>query len=113
MRKNSLASTGLSLSQAQSISNLCNQRALEIAAKLSGVNNYKKCIEVPTSNGGSKNHTLVVGKPLPKDVVDLLTEKARLHGCQAFLMENIKAKDSKSFGKTTFRSWRGMGLGTT
>jgi hypothetical protein len=94
MRKNSLASTGLSLSQAQSISNLCNQRALEIAAKLSGVNNYKKCIEVPTSNGGSKNHTLVVGKPLPKDVVDLLTEKARLHGCQAFLMENIKAKDA-------------------
>lgn len=94
MKKNSLAKTGLSLSQAQSISNLCNQRALEIAAKLSGVNNYKKTVEVATVKGEAKERTLVVGKPLPENVADLLNEKASLHACQAFLMENIKAKDA-------------------
>jgi hypothetical protein len=95
MRKNSLAKTGLSLSQAQSISNLCNQRAKEIFAKLEGVNNYSKSLEIPVADGKTtKTHTLVVGKPLPKDVVELLNEKASLHACQAFLMENIKAKDT-------------------
>ena len=89
MKKNSLASKGLSLSQAQSISNLCNQRALEITAKLSGINNYSK-----TVNHDGKTLTIVVGKELPTDVVALLTEKASLHACQAFLMENINAKDS-------------------
>lgn len=38
-------------------------------------------------------HIIVVGKPLPENVVALITEKAELHACQAFLMENIKAKD--------------------
>jgi uncharacterized protein YoxC len=94
MRKNSLAKTGLSLSQAQSISNLCNQRALEIAAKLNGVNNYSKTVEVSNVKGDGKIHTIVVGKELPADVVALLNEKASLHACQAFLMENIKAKDT-------------------
>jgi hypothetical protein len=94
MRKNSLAKTGLSLSQAQSISNLCNQRALEIAAKLSGVNNYSKTVEVSNPKGDVKAHTIVVGKELPSDVVALLNEKASLHACQAFLMENIKAKET-------------------
>lgn len=92
MRKNSLTKTGLSLSQAQSISNLCNQRALEIASKLSGVNNYQKSVDVVTG-GVWKTHTTVVGKELPQNVVTLLNEKASLHACQAFLMENIKAKD--------------------
>jgi len=94
MRKNSLAKTGLSLSQAQSISNLCNQRALEITAKLSGVNNYSKTVDVNNGIGTIKTHIIVVGKELPKDVVDLLKEKASLHACQAFLVENIKAKDN-------------------
>jgi len=90
MKKNSLTpNKGLSLSQAQSISNLCNQRAREIEANLSGVNNYKKTVEV-----GKKVHEIVVGKPLPENVIALLTEKAELHGCQAFLMENLKAKES-------------------
>jgi hypothetical protein len=30
---------------------------------------------------------------MPTNVVELLTEKARLSATQAFLMENIKAKD--------------------
>ena len=88
MKKNSLTASGLSLSQAQSISNLCNQRAIEINNKLTVVNNYSKTIKV---NG--ENHIMVVGKPLPTDVVELLKEKASLHATQAFLMENIKAKD--------------------
>jgi len=97
MRKNSLTSNkGLSLSQAQSISNLCNQRAREIEAKLVGVNNYQKSIDLPAIIEGRdsvKARIIVVGNPLPTDVVELLIEKSKLHACQAFLMENIKAKD--------------------
>jgi len=88
MKKNSLQANGLSLSQAQSVSNLCHQRALEIGNKLTNVNNYSKIITV-----GRKTHNIVVGKPLPDNVVDLLIEKSELHSCQGFLMENIKAKD--------------------
>lgn len=90
MRKNSLATSGLSLSQAQSISNLCNQRAREIETKLTNVNNYSKKVDT-----GNKELTTVVAKPLPSNgaVVKLLIEKASLHATQAFLMENIKAKD--------------------
>ena len=94
MKKNSLTSNkGLSLSQAQSISNLCNQRAREIDAKLNGVNNYSKSVKV-TRGGNTDKYDTVIGKKLPLDVVQLLIEKASLHACQAFLMENIKAKDT-------------------
>jgi len=94
MKKNSLTpNKGLSLSQAQSVSNLCNQRAGEIAADLSGINNYSKEVDV-YNNGVSKTHKIVVGKKLPTDVVDLLKEKSKLHACQAFLMENLKAKEA-------------------
>jgi hypothetical protein len=89
MSKNSLSSKGLSLSQATSISNLCNQRASEIGKKLEVVNNYSKTVTV-----GNMMHVTVKGRPLPENVVDLLKEKAELHACQAFLMENIKTKDA-------------------
>ena len=56
MKKNSLAKTGLSLSQAQSISNLCNQRAGEINNILTNVNNYSKKVTV-----GKKEHKIVEG----------------------------------------------------
>jgi len=88
MKKNSLASTGLSLSQAQSISNLCNQRAREIENTLGRVNNYKKTVRVDKEDVETVN-----ARPLPKDVVNLISEKSKLHAAQAFLMENIKAKD--------------------
>lgn len=89
MRKNSLTpNNGLSLSQAQSISNLCNQSAIEIAAQLIAVNNFSKTIKV---DGVDK--TLIKKMALPENVVELLTKKASFHACQAFLMENIKAKD--------------------
>lgn len=86
--KHSLAVKGLSLSQAQSISNLCYQRALEIANQLSGINNAKKVVTID-----KKDYETQVAKALPKDVVALLMEKAKLHGTQAFLMSNIKAKE--------------------
>jgi hypothetical protein len=89
MKKNSLASTGLSMSQAQSISNLCNQRSKDITATLSDINNASKTIKI-----GEDEHLLAVGKPLPSNVIELLKDKARLHATQAFLMENIKAKDT-------------------
>jgi hypothetical protein len=94
MRKNSLTSNkGLSLSQAQSVSNLCNQRAREIDGKLDGLNNYCKAVQVANGKNNFKEYITVTGKPLPTDVVALLAEKSRLHACQAFLMENIKFKE--------------------
>ena len=82
--KNSLAKNGLSLSQAQSISNLCNQRSRDIQNKLSVVNNVQKTVKY-----GDEHYVETVGNPLPSNVVELLLEKSRLHAAQAFLMENI------------------------
>jgi len=90
MKKNSLTpNKGLSLSQAQSISNLCNQSAIEIAAQLTVVNNFSKTVKV-----NKEDKTLIEGHKLPTNIVELLKKKAGLHACQAFLMENIKAKDA-------------------
>jgi hypothetical protein len=89
MKRNSLASKGLSMSQAQSISNLCNQRSKDITAALADINNASKTIKI-----GKEDYVHTAGKPIPSNVVELLANKARLHATQAFLMENIKAKDS-------------------
>ena len=86
--KNSLAAKGLSMSQAQSISNLCNQRSKDITAQLADINNVSKELVI-----GTETYTEVKGNPIPANVVELLTAKARLSATQAFLMENIKAKD--------------------
>ena len=86
--KNSLSSKGLSMSQAQSISNLCNQRAKEISTKLDNINNVSKELTI-----GTETYIETQGNPIPFDVVQLLQAKARLSATQAFLMENIKAKD--------------------
>ena len=86
--KNSLASKGLSMSQAASISNLCNQRAKDITAQLADINNVEKTLTI-----GTETYVETQGNPIPANVVDLLTAKARLSATQAFLMENIKAKD--------------------
>lgn len=89
MKKNSLvANQGLSLSQAQSVSNLCNQRANEILNQLSVVNNAEKTIKVD-----GETYITVAGNRMPVNVVELIEQKAKLNACQAFLMENIKAKD--------------------
>lgn len=86
--KKSLASKGLSMSQAQSISNLCNQRAKEISNKLDNINNVSKELVI-----GTETYIETQANPIPDNVVFLLQEKASLSATQAFLMENIKAKD--------------------
>lgn len=86
--KNSLASKGLSMSQAQSVSNLCNQRSKDITAQLADVNNVSKELVI-----GTETYIETQGNPIPTNVVQILTAKARLSATQAFLMENIKAKD--------------------
>jgi hypothetical protein len=86
--KNSLSSKGLSMSQAQSVSNLCNQRAKDITAQLADINNVSKELTI-----GVETYIETQGNPIPGNVVELLITKARLSATQAFLMENIKAKD--------------------
>jgi len=86
--KHSLAPKGLSLSQAQSISNLCNQRCRDIQSEIDVINNAEKVITVD-----GKDYTKVVGNPIPSNIVEILQEKAKLHATQAFMMENIKGKD--------------------
>lgn len=88
MRRNSLTSKGLSLSTAQSISNLCNQRAKEITSKLEQTNNFSRTLKI-----NDEEYIETQAFPFPTGVVSLLKEKSRLHATQAFLMENIKAKD--------------------
>lgn len=86
--KNSLSTKGLSMSQAASISNLCNQRAKEISSQLDNINNVSKELTI-----GTETYIETQGNPIPTNVVELLASKARYSATQAFLMENIKAKD--------------------
>ena len=89
MKKHSLkVNNGLSISQAQSISNLCNQRAEEINQEISFINNFSKSVRT------YENHIIQKGRPMPENIIDMLETKAKLHACQAFLMENIKAKNA-------------------
>lgn len=89
MKKHSLkVNNGLSMSQAQSISNLCNQRAEEINQDISIINNFSKSIRI------DDEHIIQKGNPIPENIVDMLETKSKLHACQAFLMENIKAKNA-------------------
>ncbi len=85
-----LANKGLSMSQAQSISNLCNQNAQEIERELNSYNNCGKSITV-----GSQAYDLQTGIPVPGDILDKLKIKGNLHACQAFLMETVKGKETE------------------
>lgn len=87
--KNSLDKKGLSMSEAQSISNICYQKALDISNKLAVVNNFSRTVEVD-----GKTYLEHQANPLPENIVELIGLKAKYHGTQAFLMENIKAKDN-------------------
>jgi hypothetical protein len=87
MRPNNLSAKGLSITQAQSISNLIYQASRLIQDELSKINNSSKTLTI--------NGSLYVKQqafPIPNDIVDKLTYKAQLHAAQAFLMENLKAK---------------------
>lgn len=89
MKKHSLNSTGLSLSQAQSISNMCNQRSIFIQSKINAINNGAMSAKI--DDDWIEMQQAI---PVPDNIVDLLKEKAQLSATQAFLMENIKAKEA-------------------
>jgi len=85
-----LSTKGLSMSQAQSISNLCNQRAQNISNKLDLLNNASKIVRID-----KVDYIQEEAHKLPDNVVELILEKGALHATQAFLMEAIKAKDKE------------------
>jgi hypothetical protein len=89
MKKNSLSTKGLSLSQSQSISNLCFQEARDIQSKIENINNCEKTLTLPTGV-----YVETQGFPIPENIGELLHKKATLHATQAFLMENIQAKSN-------------------
>lgn len=80
--------TGISLSQAQSVSNLCNQKAIEIDNIISSINNTSSSISID-----SKEIIIQESVLMPTNIIELLKNKSKLHACQAFLMESIKEKD--------------------
>ena len=85
-----LDTKGLSMSSAQTVSNMCNQTVREIDNILGSVNNASKTINI---NG--KDLTETEGFKMPENVIDLLKDKAKLRATQAFLMEAIKGKDEE------------------
>jgi hypothetical protein len=92
MGKYSLSKKGLSLSQAQSVSNLCFQEASEIASRLETINNVSKSLDI---NG--KTYIETQANPIPADLIEAIIRKCTLHATQAFLVENIKAKNDQLF----------------
>lgn len=92
--KNNLAKKGLSMSQAQSISNLCNQRAEEIENTLNMCNNSSKTLTI-----AGKEYPKQIAYRLPANVLESLTKLGQLRACQAFLMQNIKLKGNLILSK--------------
>ena len=84
-----LGKNGLSMSQAQSISNLCNQRAVEID---NTVDNFNVIAKTLTIDG--EIYEKVEAKPIADNIIELIMYKAKYNGTQAFLMECIKAKEA-------------------
>ena len=79
---------GLSMTDAQSISNMCNQKVSEIEASIKKSNNF-------SSKFTHNNETVTFSepKPLPTNVVELIKEAGEITGLQAYLMEAIKEKN--------------------
>lgn len=75
------------MSQAQSISNLCNQRAQEMQRELDSYNVSSKSIKI-----AGETFELEAPYAMPSTVLELLKEKSKLHATQGFLMEAIKEK---------------------
>lgn len=85
-----ISTSGLSMSKAQSISNICNQRAKYIDSLLTNVNNVSKHFK--QSDG--EIYMKQIGKPFPVNVLELLNDKSSYHALQAYLMEAVKYKDN-------------------
>ena len=73
------------MSQAQSISNRINQEAMDIERTIAAVNSASKSFVV---NG--EEYETQTAVPLP---LDLVLRLGKMRAAQAFLMENIKAKE--------------------
>ena len=89
MNTRNLGQTGLSLTQAQAISNLINQQCNDIVRLFEGINNASKTVAFE-----GEKYIETEGKKMPEKAVELILEKGKLHGLQAFLMENITMKSS-------------------
>ena len=88
MEKHFLSKTGLSITQAQSISNLCNQYCVEIDNVLQNINIISKEFTF------NQEHFIEQkANEIPANLVELLNKKGEFVSLQAFLMENIKLKD--------------------
>ena len=85
-----LSTKGLSMSQAQSVSNLCNQNAIEIQRELESYNNCSKMITI-----SGQSYMMQESSVIPDNILEKLKIKGDLHACQAFLMEAIKGKDAE------------------
>lgn len=91
----------LSMSDAQSISNLVNQKAEQITNKYKSVNNYSTYLRLDTlsqaamvdKGDSTVSKTKAVNMPPIEEVVADFKRKGDLHALQAFLMEHIKLKE--------------------
>jgi hypothetical protein len=84
-----LGTQGLSMSDCQSLSNLCNQEAINIDKKLKSVGLFDKSVKID-------NVDKIIHKTdrMPDNVKELLERKALLHSLQGFLMDSMKRKDA-------------------
>lgn len=82
-----LQKTGLSMTQAQSVSNICNQKVTMLLSKFDNIQNFSSQIEY---NG--KTVAVKKGNAVPADIKETLTQIGELSALQGYLMENIKAK---------------------
>ena len=88
----------LSMSDAQTISNMCNQKAQTISRKLDKINNFEKVLDLSTvkdSDNDSKKLIKVKAEPLNHDeVCDLLEKQSKYYSLQGFLVSHITLKES-------------------
>ena len=89
MKTSHLSEKGLSITRASVISNWCNQKRLE----------YKTLFESYTNTSKSLTYdgeTLQLTRPnsIPSNIEELVLKQCKYNACQAFLMENISAKDA-------------------
>ena len=81
-----LGKNGLSMTDAQSISNAVNQACVEIENTINNFNVVSKTIKIDGESFDTQEANPIV------DIFDLLKTKSQLHGVQAWLMEALTAK---------------------
>ena len=81
-----LAKNGLSMTDAQSISNAVNQACVEVENTINNFNVVSKTIKID-----GESFDIQEANPIA-DIYDLLKTKSKLHGVQAWLMEALTSK---------------------